>query len=290
MLQPRAPPIYVAVRLCISSTTALRDPTTHVSYETAAVSNISVLCLSGLDPTGGAGLQADIEACAANGVHALGLVTALTVQDSRNVSEVHAVPATLLERQLDTLLADCRPAAIKIGLIGAPEQIPLLCRTLAQLRLPVVCDPILRAGGGAELMPPATATRLLSELLPLITLLTPNTAEARRLAPQATSLDGCAQTLLATGCAQVLITGGDEPGEEVVNTLYRPDHSPRSWHWPRLNGPFHGAGCTLAAAIAARLALGDAIDVALTAAQEYTQQTLRSARRIGQGRLVPRRR
>lgn len=249
----------------------------------------SVLCLSGLDPTGGAGLQADIEACAANGVHALGLVTALTVQDSHNVSAVEAVPVALLQRQLDTLLADCRPAAVKIGLIGDPKQIPVICRTLVQLQVPVVCDPILRAGGGAELLSADATARLLGELLPQVTVLTPNAAEARRLAPQAASLQDCAEALLCMGCSQVLITGGDEPGDDIINTLHRPGQPPRNWHWPRLAGLFHGAGCTLAAASAARLALGDDIETALTAAQTYTQHTLEQALRIGRGRPVPRR-
>lgn len=247
----------------------------------------SVLCLSGLDPTGGAGLQADIEACAALGVHALGLVTALTEQDSHNVTAVEAVSLALLQRQIDTLLADCQPTAVKIGLIGDPGQIPVICRTLAQLRVPVVCDPILRAGGGAELLSDQAAAQLLIELLPRVTVLTPNAAEARRLVPQAANLAGCAAALLATGCQNVLITGGDEPGEEVINALHRPGLAPRSWSWSRLEGPFHGAGCTLAAATAAQLALGKDVEVALTIAQAYTQETLRRACRIGHGRLIP---
>lgn len=256
-------------------------------FGAARMSTASVLCLSGLDPTGGAGLQADIEACAANGVHALGLVTALTVQDSHNVRAVETVSLALLQRQLDMLLADCRPAAVKIGLIGDPGQIPVICRTLVQLQVPVVCDPILRAGGGAELLSAETAARLLIELLPLVTVLTPNAAEARRLVPQAMSLQDCADELLDAGCQNVLITGGDEPGEEIINTLHRPGQAPHSWFWPRLDGPFHGAGCTLAAAVAAQLALGKNMEVALTIAQTYTQETLKHARRIGRGRLIP---
>lgn len=247
----------------------------------------TVLCLSGLDPCGGAGLQADVEACAANGAHALGLVTALTVQDSHNVSVVEAVSTTLLQRQLEVLLADCRPAAVKIGLIGAPEQIPLLARTLAALRVPVVCDPILRAGGGAELLDAETTTRLLTELLAQVTVLTPNAAEARRLVPDAADLPSSAAALLAAGCSNVLITGGDEPGADVVNTLFGCDRPPRSWRWERLAGPFHGAGCTLAASLAARLARGDDVDTAAAEAQRYTHDALRRGWRVGRGRPIP---
>lgn len=246
-----------------------------------------VLCLSGLDPTGGAGLQADIEACTANDAHALGVATALTVQDSRNVSAVEAVSVELLQAQLDTLLADCQPTAVKLGLIGDADQIPLFCRILARLEQPVVCDPILRAGGGTELLEARSRQRLFDELLPQVMLLTPNAAEARRLIPDAGTLDACGAALLAAGCHSVLITGGDEPGTEVVNTLYRGDQPPRHWRWPRLPGTFHGAGCTLSAAIAARLANGDALEAAVSAGQAYSHKTLEHAFPVGRGRPIP---
>ncbi|GAC1623972.1 MAG: hydroxymethylpyrimidine/phosphomethylpyrimidine kinase [Nevskia sp.] len=246
-----------------------------------------VLCLSGHDPSGGAGLQADIETLSAHGVHALGLVTALTVQDSRDVARVIAIDPDLLRAQLDCLLADCRPAVVKLGLIGAAAQLPVILDAIRRCAVPVVCDPVLRAGGGSPLVAEDFASALVRQLLPGITVLTPNAAEARRLVPGAASLEACAQALLDTGCSRVLITGGDEPGASVVNIGYRPDAAPRRYEWPRLPETFHGAGCTLASAIAARLALGDDLDAALLQAQVWTQQSLAAAFAVGRGRRIP---
>jgi hydroxymethylpyrimidine/phosphomethylpyrimidine kinase len=249
-----------------------------------------VLCLSGLDPSGGAGLQADIETVAALGGHALGLITALTVQDTRNVARVAATDADLLRQQLDLLLRDCAPQSIKLGLLGASDQLPVIVQAIARCGVPVVCDPVLRAGGGALLHDEGAAQALRRELFPRVTVLTPNAAEARRLCPGSAELDACGASLLAAGCGHVLITGGDEPGASVVNTWYAPGAAPRRYSWPRLPETFHGAGCTLAAAIAALLARGLAVETALLQAQEWTQQTLRQALRVGQGRRIPGRR
>lgn len=246
-----------------------------------------VLCCSGLDPTGGAGIQADIEAVAAQGAHALAVVTALTVQDSRNVVLSTAVDAALLQQQLQTLLADCRIDAIKIGLLGSVEQLPVLVALLRDSGTPVVIDPILRAGGGRELLTGSLAAQVAEQLFPLCTVLTPNAAEARRWTG-CEDLDQAGARLLAMGVAHVLITGGDEPGDSVQNRWYHPEGMQLFEH-ARVAGHFHGAGCTLAASLAARLALGDDIEQALLAAQAYVAQTLREARPVGQGRWVPRR-
>ena len=135
-----------------------------------------VLCLSGLDPTGGAGLSADIEACAALGAHALPVATCLTAQDSHNVRSVTPVDCVDLARQIEVLLDDIKPAAVKIGLLGNADQIALIGPLLDQAAVPVVCDPVLRAGGGRELADTALSSALEKILLPRITVLTPNAA------------------------------------------------------------------------------------------------------------------
>lgn len=247
-----------------------------------------VLCLSGHDPTGGAGVQADHEAIAAQGGHALSLITALTAQDTRDVRTVVATDAGLLGEQLALLEADCCIAAIKIGLLGSAAQVAVIVAAIERLRVPVVLDPVLRAGGGTNLVQTELETAVLTTLLPHVTVLTPNAAEARRLAPAAT-LGDSAQALLALGCANVLITGGDEPDAQVRNTWHRADHAPIEFRWPRLPETFHGAGCTLASAIAARLACGDPLDRALATAQRWTQEALARAIAVGRGRRIPRR-
>ncbi len=254
-----------------------------------------VLCFSGHDPGGGAGVQADIEACAALGAHALTLITAHTVQDTRDVKRVVPVAPILLADQLDTLLDDCAVGSIKIGLLGDAQQIPVILHAIARTGVPapvpVILDPILRAGGGANLASAALLAALQAELLPVATLLTPNAAEARRLAPGAGDLDACALDLLRRGAKNVLITGGDEPaqtgGEAVVNSWHTANRGPRRFVWPRLPGPFHGAGCTLAAAIAALLARGLPMAQALEDAQAYTYRALSNAVQIGKGRPIP---
>jgi hydroxymethylpyrimidine/phosphomethylpyrimidine kinase len=246
-----------------------------------------VLCLSGLDPGGGAGLQADIETVAALGGHALGLATCLTVQDTRDVARVVATAPQLLEQQIELLLADSVPQAIKLGLLGSAEQLPLIVQTIRRCGVPVVCDPVLRAGGGTLLHDEAAAAALRRELFGQVTVLSPNAAEARRLCPGAASLDECGAALLASGCARVLITGGDEPGATVVNRAYAVQRAPRRYEWPRLPETFHGAGCTLAAAIAVLLARGVDADEALEQAQAWTQGTLQRALSTGRGRRIP---
>lgn len=249
-----------------------------------------VLCVSGHDPGGGAGIHADIEAAAAQGAHALTVISALTVQDTRNVRRVAPTPVALMCEQIEILLADGPIAALKIGLLGSTEQVRPLSDLALRLRVPVVLDPVLRAGGGSELSSQPLQAALLDQLLPQVSLLTPNAAEARRLAPQAATLEQAAQVLLARGCGGVLITGGDESGDEVINTLYRRGAPPRRWTWPRLPETFHGAGCTLATAIAARLAWGESLEQAADTAQTWTQRTLAQALRVGHGRRIPGRR
>lgn len=248
----------------------------------------NVLCCSGYDPTGGAGIQADIEAIAAQGAHALPLITALTAQDTRNVQRVVAVDAALMAEQLRLLRADCVISAIKIGLLGGAAQLPLMVELLRTAGVPVVMDPILRAGGGAELTSSVFAAEVRASLFPLCTVLTPNAAEARRWTGHE-NLETAGRALLAMGVAHVLITGGDEPEASARNRWFAPAQATRLFELPRLPGSFHGAGCTLAAALAARLALGEPMADALMQAQQYVHDCLQQARAVGQGRLVPQR-
>lgn len=249
-----------------------------------------VLCLSGHDPTGGAGVQADIEAIRAQGVHPATIVTALTVQDSRNAYAVDATDSRAIIEQAELVLEDMPVATIKLGLLGNAENAEAIALLLARhATIPVVLDPVLRAGGGATLADPALADAILRALLPRATVLTPNLHEARQLAAPARERETCARALLARGARQVLITGGDEPeGDEILNTLHDTTGT-QSWRWPRLPHRYHGSGCTLAASLAARLALGEALPQAAEAAQRYTWQALRDGYRIGRGQHFPRR-
>lgn len=248
-----------------------------------------VLCLSGHDPSGGAGLQADIEAIRAQGAHPATIVTALTVQDSRNAYAVDAIDAHTIIEQAELMLEDLPVAAIKLGLLGSAENAAAISALLAQhAGLPVVLDPVLRAGGGAALADQALTDAIL-RLMPQATVITPNLQEARQLAHPAKTRQACAEALLARGARQVLVTGGDETdGDNVLNSLHSAQGT-QSWQWPRLPHRYHGSGCTLAASLAARLALGEPLQQAAETAQHYTWEALNTAYRIGRGQHFPRR-
>ena len=230
-----------------------------------------VLVFAGHDPSGGAGIGADIEAIAANGAHALTVVTALTVQDNNRVHAVHPVAPELLLHQARVLIAGTRIAAVKIGICGSVENAKAIATAIGELPtpVPVVLDPVLASGHG-DALARGDALAAIRVLLPLATVLVPNLPEA--------------QALGETGCEHVLLTGGHSGGEEVVNRW-----RDREWRWPRLQGEFHGSGCTLASAIAAHLARGEPVESALEQAQIYTNRALMQSFEIAPGQRIPQR-
>ncbi|MEJ2407202.1 MAG: hydroxymethylpyrimidine/phosphomethylpyrimidine kinase [Candidatus Thiodiazotropha sp.] len=251
-----------------------------------------VLAIGGHDPSGGAGIQADIESIAANGAHATSLLTCLTLQDSCNVQALHPVAPELLTRQAELLLADCRISAIKIGLLGSPGAAAAVAGLLqAQPHIPVVLDPVLAAGGGSNLAGSELLRRLREELLSHCDLITPNIPEVISLSGLDANarLDDCAHRLLEFGARAVLLTGTHESTEEnrITHRFYRPNHPTTKSHWRRLPGAYHGSGCTLAASIAARLALGDALEEAVERALDFTWRSLGHAFRSGRCQLTP---
>jgi hydroxymethylpyrimidine/phosphomethylpyrimidine kinase len=247
-----------------------------------------VLSLSGHDPTGGAGIQADIETLARFGCHPATVATCLTVQDSVDVARLSPQSAADFLEQAETLLRDLKVAAIKIGLLGSAEIALVVDGLLAAYPgVPVVLDPVLAAGGGRTLAGDSLIDILRCRLLPRATVSTPNTLEARKLSGQ-NDPDACARTLLDLGCPAVLLTGAHEDGPEVVNRLYRAA-GVASWHWPRLPYSYHGSGCTLASAVAALLALGRDIEAAAAEAQQFTWQALHHGFKLGRGQHFPNR-
>jgi hydroxymethylpyrimidine/phosphomethylpyrimidine kinase len=253
------------------------------------------LILAGNDPSGGAGLAADIETLVSLGCHPAPVVTALTVQDTRDVRALLPVDAESVLAQARAILDDMPVAAFKIGVIGSADNAAAIHSLLtAHPAIPVVLDPVLAAGGGTELADKSLIELIQTLLLPLTTVLTPNSLEARRLAPEADTLNACAIALLARGCQYVLISGGHEPGEEVINALYGNNRLLETFRWPRLPHQYHGSGCTLAAAIAALLAQGHELysgspNSAIYRAQNYTWQSLQAGYRAGSGQLLPNR-
>jgi hydroxymethylpyrimidine/phosphomethylpyrimidine kinase len=237
----------------------------------------NVLAFAASDPSGGAGLQADVLTLASLGCHPLSVLTAITVQDTHGVAALFAVDAARVAEQARCVLADARVQAIKIGVVGDAANARAIAAILAaHPEVPVVLDPVLASARGDAL---GDAAALREHLVPRATVVTPNSIEARSL--------GGAEALLALGCRYVLVTGTHEPGDEVRNTLIGAEGVLREDRWPRLPGSYHGSGCTLASAIAARLAHGDAVAEAVRRAQDYTWCALERGYRPGGGQHVP---
>jgi hydroxymethylpyrimidine/phosphomethylpyrimidine kinase len=246
------------------------------------------------DGTGGAGLQADVLTLASMGCHPLSVVTAVTVQDTLGVEGLMPINADWVADQARSLLEDIPVDAFKIGVVGSVENIAVIAEILADYpEVPVVLDPVLASGRGDELASEEMLQAIRELLLPVTTVLTPNSLEARRLVADDEKEDDdpaladCAARLIEEGCAYVLVTGTHEATAEVVNQLFGREGLVRSDSWPRLNGSFHGSGCTLASAIAAMLANGLEVAEAVKEAQDYTWHTLHRAYRPGMGQHLP---
>lgn len=253
-----------------------------------------VLVFAATDPSGGAGLQADIMALSSMGCHPLSVVTAVTIQDTMGVDDVSPIEAEWVADQARCVLEDMPVAAFKIGLLGNVEQIAAIAEVVSDYpEVPLVLDPVLASGRGDELVTDEMVIALKELLIPQTTILTPNSLEVRRLAAEegeegdGPDLSVCAKRIIATGCEYVLITGTHENTAQVVNTLYGQSGVVRTDSWPRLSGTYHGSGCTLASAIAATIANGLEVSDAVKDAQEYTWQTLKSAFRPGMGQHIP---
>lgn len=249
-----------------------------------------VMVFSGNDPSGGAGIQADIEALISHGCHTAPVITALTVQDTQDVIGYTPLDSALIVEQARAVLEDMPIAAFKLGLLASSEAVEAVHSILHDYPdIPVVMDPVLSSGSGTVIADDDAIDAMVELLLPQATVLTPNSLEARILAPEADSLDACAMALLARGTEFVLITGTHENTPQVINTLYANNRVMESFTWDRLEGGFHGSGCTLAASIAGLLAQGLEPFTAIHEAQEYTWQALSEGYRIGMGQRIPNR-
>lgn len=252
----------------------------------------TVLTIAGSDPSGGAGVQGDLRTFSAFGAAGLSVITALTVQNSLGVKAVHPVSADVLAAQIDAVLEDTRPDAVKIGMLGGAGQVLTVAVALRRFRPQnIVLDPIFASSGGVSLLDAAGRQLLVTELIPLCDLVTPNLGEAALLTelpvhdPQ--TMQAAAQRLLEMGARAVLVKGGHLPGAPQ-DLLMRGDGSFAEYPGQRVPTEHaHGTGCLLSSAIAAGLACGEELSRAVRRAKTVVTEALAHPIILGKGRGYP---
>ena len=245
--------------------------------------------IAGSDSAGGAGIQADLKTFSALGVYGASVIAALTAQNTKGVSAVLDVPPAFVMAQMDAVFSDLAIGAVKIGMLGNAGIVKAVAAGLAgHCHIPVVLDPVMVATSGERLLTPDAVEALRTKLVPLALVVTPNLPEAAALldAPQAATEDEMvrqAERLLAWGAKAVLMKGGHGKGAESADLLVTTTATVRFAAARIGTGNTHGTGCTLAAAIAAGLARGEDLAVAVRAAKDYVTAAIAAADRLGVG-------
>ncbi|WP_399085289.1 bifunctional hydroxymethylpyrimidine kinase/phosphomethylpyrimidine kinase [Streptomyces sp. BBFR2] len=247
-----------------------------------------VLTVAGSDSGGGAGIQADLKTMLALGTHGMSVLTAVTAQNSRGVQGAWELPAEAVRAQFRSVVDDIGVQAVKTGMLASPELVETVAALLAELTVPVVVDPVGVSKHGDALLAATALDAVRTKLLPTATVATPNLDEVAQLTGLRTADESgmrrAADAVLAFGPRWALIKGGHLPGTaDAVDLLTDGAEE----HWLRAprhdNRHTHGTGCTLASAVAARLAHGDTVPQAVTAAKEYVTGALAAGFRLGGG-------
>jgi hydroxymethylpyrimidine/phosphomethylpyrimidine kinase len=246
-----------------------------------------VLTVAGSDSGGGAGIQADLKTMLAHGVHGMSVLAAVTAQNSLGVQGYWELPAEAVRAQLDSVLSDIGVDAVKTGMLASTELVSAVADVLAGVGVPVVVDPVGVSKHGDALLAPDAVAAVRDRLLPVATLVTPNLYEVSQLTGVKVTAEAdlaeAAEAVLALGPAAVLVKGGHLPGDAVDLLLTR-DGTTRTYRSARLdNRHTHGTGCTLASAIASRLALGDPLPDAVVAAKDYVTGAIAHGFPLGAG-------
>jgi hydroxymethylpyrimidine/phosphomethylpyrimidine kinase len=242
------------------------------------------LSIAGSDPSGGAGLQADLKTFHRMGVYGEAVVTLITVQNTRGVTRVEVMAPDLVLEQINAVTSDIPPHAAKIGALGNRAVAEAVAEMAHSFTFPLVIDPVLISKHGARLM----EVEAMASLIPRAFLLTPNLEEATVLAgfpvTDLASMREAAQKLASLGAKNVLIKGGHLVAGEAVDVLFEPEHGFQEFSSPRIaSGHTHGTGCTYSAAIAAELAKGAELRIAIARAKEFITRAIQSAPRLGSG-------
>lgn len=249
------------------------------------MTTFTALSIAGSDPSGGAGLQADLKTFHQHGVYGMAVVTLLTVQNTQTVSRVEVMRGELVTQQAEAVLRDIAPGAVKTGALGSAEVIHAVAAL--KFNAPLVVDPVMISKHGHALLANEAREALRSKLMPVTTLLTPNSQEAAALwgRPVETVEQAveAARALGAMGPKAVLVKGGHIAGVEAVDVLFH-DGVVTHFRAPRIDTRHtHGTGCTYSAAITARLAKGESMVAAIAGAKQWLTEALRTAPGLGHG-------
>lgn len=249
----------------------------------------TVLTIAGSDSSGGAGIQADLKAIAANGGYGASVITALTAQNTQTVTLAEPVSEQMLKAQLDAVFQDLNVVAVKTGMLPTPECIRIVATALREYQpAAYVLDPVMISKTGYELIPADSVSALVEHLLPLATLVTPNTHEAAALAGMSRiedihEADAAGRRILASGTAAVLVKGGHLSGADAIDLLVEPNDQ-ASFRAPRLKQRHtHGTGCTYSAAIATWLGHGVGLHKAIATSKEFLTAAIADGLAVGQG-------
>jgi hydroxymethylpyrimidine/phosphomethylpyrimidine kinase len=251
----------------------------------------AALTIAGSDPSGGAGIQADLKTFTVLGVYGASVLTALTAQSTRGVAGILAVPPAFVTLQIATLADDLDIRATKTGMLNDRATVLAVAEAVRRHRLaPLVADPVMVATSGDMLLEPAAVEAVRSELVPLADVLTPNLAEAARLLDRAVAateaeMEAQARALLELGCKAVVLKGGHGEGAEAVDILVQRGGAAVRLSLPRIaTRNTHGTGCTFAAALTAYLVRGETIESAARLAKAFVHNALQAGARLAVGR------
>lgn len=247
----------------------------------------TVLTIAGSDCSGGAGIQADIKTISALGCYAASAITAVTVQNTCGVSAIHPIPAEYVKSQIEAVMTDIKPEAVKIGMINDVEIVRAIASSIKTYRPKfVVFDPVMVSTSGCKLIEDKAIEAIKNELIPLSTIITPNLKEAIVLTgdniSHAGSMIEAGRKILNHGCHSVLVKGGHLDGDDMCDVLcINGDSNPYTFTARKIDSHnTHGTGCTLSSAIATNLALGYTLQEAVNRAKEYVYKGILTGKDI----------
>ena len=250
----------------------------------------SVLTIAGFDGSGGAGIQADTKTISAHGCYATNVLTALPVQNTQGVQNIYEIPAQAIREQIQSILEDIYPDAIKIGMVHSVELVHIISEELKNYNRPIVYDPVMVATSGHRLIKEETLEACIEKLFPLATLITPNLDEASILVnhkiDSAELMLSYGETILNLGCQNLLLKSGHLQQEKIISYLFQKEQPVQSYTSQKIETKnTHGSGCTLSSAIACNLALGVSLTQSVQLAQEYVEQAILGSKdlTIGKG-------